>query len=172
MAARFRELGYRVKTTGMGGDHGADLLAEKPGELAIVQCKRYRSGSVGEPVLRDLFGAMHDFGAQHAYLVTTGELTGAARAWAKGKPITIWESDHLARLARGAPPEAAQPGTADPEADRSTAAKGPETSNSPVLRQPTCPRCGAALVLRHNRQTGEPVLACSRFPQCRFTRRA
>jgi len=167
-----RELGYRVKTTGMGGDHGADLLAERPGELAIVQCKRYRTWSVGEPVLRDLFGAMHDFGAQRAYLVTTGELTAAARAWARGKPIAIWDGNHLLRLVKGAPLEAAQPGTANLEGESPTnAAPAPEAGNGPALRQATCPYCGAALVLRHNRETGEPFLGCSRFPQCRFTRR-
>jgi HJR/Mrr/RecB family endonuclease len=43
VGARFRKLGYHVRLTGMGGDHGADLLVEKPGERAIVQCKRYTS---------------------------------------------------------------------------------------------------------------------------------
>lgn len=172
VAARFRELGYRVKTTGTSGDHGADLLVEKPGELAIVQCKRYRTWSVGEPVLRDLFGAMHDFGAQRAYLVTTGELTAAARAWARGKPIAIWDGKHLARLAKGAPPEAPEPHAASPEAgSQAVAAPAEEAGSGPALRQATCPHCGAALVLRRNRQTGEPFLGCSRFPQCRFTRR-
>lgn len=57
MAARFRDRGYRVMLTGTAGDHGIDLVAEKTGKRAIVQCKRW-SGSVGEPVLGDLFGAI------------------------------------------------------------------------------------------------------------------
>ena len=35
----------------------------------------------------------------------------------------------------------------------------------------TCPRCGAPLVERTNRQSGTPFLACSTFPRCRGTRR-
>lgn len=35
----------------------------------------------------------------------------------------------------------------------------------------TCPRCGADLVERTNRQSGEKFLGCSRFPRCRGTRR-
>lgn len=34
-----------------------------------------------------------------------------------------------------------------------------------------CPRCGANLVERTNRQSGEQFLGCSRFPRCSGTRR-
>lgn len=34
-----------------------------------------------------------------------------------------------------------------------------------------CPRCGAKLVERTNRQSGESFLGCSRFPRCRGTRK-
>ncbi len=156
VAARFRELGYKVRLTGMGGDHGADLLAEKPGERAIVQCKRYTSWSVGEPVLRDLYGAMHDFQAQRCYLVTTGQVTGGARTWARGKAITIWDGGALARMASASAP-------AGPES------LPPTPAEQPVPPGPTCPRCGALLVPRRNSKTGEPFLGCSRFPNCRHT---
>jgi len=135
VAARYRELGYRVRLTGGGGDHGADLLAEKPGELVIIQCKRYRTTVVSESMLRDLYGAMHDFGAGSACLVTTGRLTRAARAWIEGKPIAVWDGEQLANLAQQRPP-------------------------TPTVHEPpTCPRCGAPLVLRRH----------PRYPRCRHT---
>ncbi len=184
VAARFRELGYTVRRTGMGGDHGADLLAERPGELAIVQCKRYKTWSVGEPALRDLYGAMHDFGAQRAYLVTTGALSEPARRWVRGKPIEVWDGETLARLGReaaGRPaplptatanpapprPEAVAPLPASPAASAAPAYSSPQGGT--VGGGPICPRCGAPLVVRTQRQTGEQFLGCSTFPRCRHT---
>jgi len=75
VAARFRDRGYRVELTGAQGDHGVDLLVRTGDERAVVQVKNYRATSVGEPILRDLFEAMHHAGAARAYLVTTGRLT-------------------------------------------------------------------------------------------------
>jgi hypothetical protein len=45
--------------------------------------------------MRDLYGTLHHTGAQSAYLVTTGSATPAAREWARGKPITIWDWQYL-----------------------------------------------------------------------------
>src|SRR5919108_6622030 len=69
---RFRALGYDVQVTPYQGDHGIDLVLTKAGETVIVQCKHHPLGSVGEPVLRDLFGALHHVAADRAILVTTG----------------------------------------------------------------------------------------------------
>ena len=98
VGARLRERGYSVKTMGMGGDHGVDLLAEKPGDLVAVQCKRFRARSVGEPILRDLLGAMQHFGATTGLIATTGQLTQAAARWAADKPIVIWDADGLVAM--------------------------------------------------------------------------
>ena len=76
----FSSMGYTVEHTPYSGDHGADGILRKNGEKAILQAKRYQ-GSVGEPVLRDLYGTMHSFQAKHGILVTTGKLTQQGRAW-------------------------------------------------------------------------------------------
>src|SRR5262245_42460361 len=88
---RFRALGYDVRANPSRGDHGADLLVRRAGELTVVQCQHWPNGAVGEPVLRDLLGAMHHFGAGRAVLATTGRLTRAARAWLRGKPLEAWD---------------------------------------------------------------------------------
>lgn len=185
VASRFRDLGYSVWTAGAQGDHGVDLVVEKPGELAIVQCKNFKRWSVGEPVLRDLYGAMHDFGADRAYLVTTGRVTQTAVRWAEGKPIEIWDADEVSRLSkRGAAEQlplfqrpwaelAASPAPTPapaPEAISRTPAVTEQSSKALVQPVPTCPRCGSKLVTRHNRATDEPFLGCSGFPACRYTR--
>src|SRR5262249_10146964 len=88
---RFTSLGFAVVRTPSRGDHGIDLNVERGEEQAIVQCKHWPTGALCEPVLRDLYGTLHHTGAHAAYLVTTGSATPAARAWAKDKPIHIWD---------------------------------------------------------------------------------
>ena len=165
VGARFRERGYTVELTGThgtGGDHGIDLVARKPGEQAVVQAKRYITKAVGEPVLRDLYGAMTAAGADRAYLVTTGRVTDAARAWAEGKPIELWDAETLTSLSEAA--ETA-PSAPDPVGVTSTESAGP----APVPGERPCPRCGATMVLRRNRRTRESFLGCSTYPDCRHT---
>ncbi len=104
-AARFGELGFEVKAAGTYGDSNVDLVAEKLGEFAVLQYKRYQEATVDERALSDLLSAMGDYGAQHAYLVTTGELTPAAREWAADKPVTVWDGAYLLELGRRPAPQ-------------------------------------------------------------------
>ena len=100
IAAYFNQYGHKATHTGRSGDHGIDLLIQsRQGEKWIVQCKRWR-GSVGEPLVRELFGAMHHAGAQHAFLITTGTITPQARMWAKDKPLSLYDGRSLVRLLR------------------------------------------------------------------------
>jgi restriction system protein len=95
VGGRFTGLGYVVRLTPFRGDHGVDLIAARQDERPIVQCKHRPNRSVGEPVLRDLYGTLHHSAAQHAYLVTTGSATPAAREWANDKPIDVWDWQYL-----------------------------------------------------------------------------
>lgn len=128
---RLSDLGYVVRRTGGQGDHGVDLIASKAGHHTVVQCKRYAGKrAVGEPDIRDLYGVMHHHAAPEAILITAGWFTPQAREWAKGKPIQLWDVDHLSRAVTGPPATAAA--AAEPhESPRSAA-------NSGVL----CESCG------------------------------
>ena len=161
VAARFEDLGYSVRVTGMQGDHGVDILAEKPGQIAVVQCNKYKDWHVGEAALRDLFGAMHDFGADRAYLVTTGQLSRPAAKWVVGKPIEVWDGNVLARLSMRVAPTL---NWTKPEHMASSFSG----DLAPVVTY-KCPRCDSALVKRQNRHTGEQFLGCSSYPACRYT---
>ncbi len=131
------------------GDHGVDLIADKDGTTSVVQCK-INTGirSVGEPQVRDLYGAMHHYQASRAILISAGHFTDEARAWAQGKAIDLWDVETLAAFAPK-PATHREPGQA-------TAL--------------VCERCGSALVERRNRSTGEGFYGCTRFPNCRYTR--
>ena len=98
VAAYFRQYGYKVRHTGRTGDHGVDLVVYTPDQGKwIVQCKRWK-GSLGEPLVRDLYGAMFHENASRAFLMTTGTYSAAALEWAQGKPITLYDGEGLVRL--------------------------------------------------------------------------
>lgn len=99
VANLFKQRGYRVGLRGGTGDHGVDVeLTRWDGRRAVVQCKRYQS-TVGEMTVRDLFGTMIHEQATHAFLVTTAEISEAARAWALGKPMTLIDGETLVQIA-------------------------------------------------------------------------
>jgi restriction system protein len=161
VGARFQDLGYKVKTTALVGDHGVDLVARRDGEKVVIQCKRYRDRAVGEPTLRDLYGTMQHEGADRAYLVTTSSLTAAAISWSGGKAIEIWDGRYLANM--GVVHGALTPTLSDPAPDG-------RAVSSPDTLSPHCPRCEVRLVEKRNRRTGETFLGCPNYPQCRYTR--
>lgn len=99
VAGLFRQKGYEVIVRGRSGDLGVDLdVLNQQGRRAIVQCKRYRS-TVGPDVVRELYGTMIHERAAHAFLVTTAEISDAAREWARGKPITLIDGALLVEIA-------------------------------------------------------------------------
>ena len=99
VAGLFRQKGYLVLVRGRSGDHGVDLeLTGKAGKRAIVQCKRYRD-TVGEKIVRDLFGTLLHERASRAFLITTADISEAAINWAKGKPITLINGEMLVEIA-------------------------------------------------------------------------
>lgn len=86
--------GYQVWTTVVTGDEGIDLFLQQGTKTAVVQCKRY-NGTVGQPIVRDLYGAMIHTEANEAMLVTTGVISQPAEEWAKGKPIRLVDGHEL-----------------------------------------------------------------------------
>lgn len=99
----FERQGYSVLNTPDVKDGGVDILVtDIHGRRAVVQCKRYR-GTVGEAVVRDLYGTMIHNDALMAFLVTTGSISDAARRWAMGKPIGLIDGPRLVELSYAEP---------------------------------------------------------------------
>jgi restriction system protein len=96
----FRRMGYKVEETGGGGaDGGIDLRLSRKGRRFIVQCKRY-AGTVGASVVREMVGLGFHERAAGVFIVTTGRFTGAARAFARGKPVKLIDGPALLDLVR------------------------------------------------------------------------
>ena len=92
--------GYEVRNTRFSADHGIDLEVAGEGiARGVVQCKRYR-GTVGEPVVRELYGTHVHENAEYSWLATTGAISRRAREWAAGKPMDLWDGQRLVELAR------------------------------------------------------------------------
>ena len=90
----FQKMGFSVLTTSITRDEGIDLVLDKNGKTSIVQCKRF-NGSVGQPIIRDLYGTMIHNRAYDAYLITTGTFSLPAKSWASGKPIHLVDGSML-----------------------------------------------------------------------------
>jgi len=81
-------LGYQTEVVGQSGDHGIDLLAQREGEVIAIQCKRW-SNPVGEPIVRDFYGALMHSKAERGQIIAADEFTEAAKSFAEGKPIQL-----------------------------------------------------------------------------------
>jgi hypothetical protein len=94
----YESMGFKVEVTRYQGDHGVDaFVTGEDGKVGAVQAKRY-DGTVGEGLLRNLYGAMHHYNADFCEMVTTGRFTRGARRWAEGKPINLVDGDRLREL--------------------------------------------------------------------------
>jgi restriction system protein len=99
-AMLFELMGYRVEATPDVADHGIDLqVSNEHVRRGLVQCKRYR-GTVGESIVRDLYGTMMHENADYGWLLTTGGVSRQAREWSGGKPIELWDGQMLVSMAR------------------------------------------------------------------------
>lgn len=100
VAETYRDQGHKVELVGATGDHGIDLVVNtRKGETWLVQCKKYR-GRVGEPIIRDFYGAMRAANADAGAVITTGTITAAARLWAEGKPIFLYDGEDFLEVMR------------------------------------------------------------------------
>ncbi len=88
-ASLFAKHGYTVKTTKVVGDHGIDLDMLKDGRKVVVQCKRWKDTTIGEPLIREFYGSMLNARAHAGVFVTTASFSPQARAFVNQKPITL-----------------------------------------------------------------------------------
>ena len=157
VAEVFHRMGYSVvESGGASPDGGIDLVARSKDEKVIVQCKHWRSQSVGVSVVREHYGVMMHVGATRGAIVVTGSFTPDAVAFAAGKPIQLIDGSKLETLVLNI------------KADQQ-----PEMHVEPALQETECPTCGSAMVIRTARKgksAGQAFWGCTTYPTCRGIR--
>jgi restriction system protein len=97
----FRSSGGEVKITQASRDAGVDAVVFDPdpikGGKIVIQAKCY-TDTVGVSAVRDLFGTIHNEGANKGILVTTADYGPDAYEFAKDKPITLLSGNELLYL--------------------------------------------------------------------------
>ncbi len=156
IAHLYEKGGYKVnRRGGANPDGGIDLIIEKNGERAAVQCKQWRTWNVGVKPVREFLGALKDQGFAKGIFITLRGYTADAKLLAEKHGIQIVNEAQLAQLLRGA---AAQ-------SDLEVMAILQDTGKF-------CPKCEREMVLRigkKGRGAGKRFWGCSAFPYCRFT---
>ena len=174
----FRLHGYKITENNAGGaDGGIDLVLRKGNEKFFVQCKQWKAYSVGVAIVRELYGVLAAERAVGGFVVTSGQFTKDAEAFAKGRNVELIDGPQLMKMIKGA------------QAARRSSAAATLTDEFPaVLRPvepeqdaveptftPSCPICSKAMVKRTARKgpnAGQTFWGCSGYPSCRGTRPA
>lgn len=152
----YRRLGYHVRETGADDRYGGvDLVLRKHGETTLVECKRWRLRKVRSATLRDLQGVMAAEKARYGLVVTTGEFTSEAKAFADERAIGLVDGPQLLKLLQSV---------------RRSPLAPPRPRSAKDRR---CPQCGRAMVLRtatKGPKAGVRFWGCTGFPACKGTR--
>ena len=101
VAEAYRRQGYRERERGgAGADGGIDLELRTKDKTLVVQCKRWRTRTIGVELVRELYGAMTGEEAHGAIFVTSGEYTPDAIGFARDKPIKLVDGRELVEMLR------------------------------------------------------------------------
>lgn len=174
----FRRQGYHVLESGGGGaDGGVDLVLSRPAqngtEKTLVQCKHWRAYKVGVDVIRELYGVMAARGAAAGIVVTSGQFTAEALAFAQGRNVRLIDGPALEGLIRQARTETQRRPTQNVQPVSRSAAEVASPDLDPSVTAPACPACGKTMVQRtakRGAQAGSRFWGCTGYPACRGTR--
>ena len=163
----FRQQGFTVSDNIVAGpDGGVDLVLQKGSERFLVQCKQWRSKTVGVAIVRELYGVITARSAAGGMVVTSGRFTADAQAFAARCSIDLIDGARLNQMI-GAVTTGAKEIPAQQRAP--AAVRVPTIAPISAL---ACPRCGGTMVRRTARRGGNAggeFWGCQGFPQCRGT---
>ena len=173
IAEAYRREGYAVERTGdAAGDGGVDIVLRRNGQGTLVQCKHWKTWTVGVKIIRELRGVMASERADYGIVVSYGTFTSEAMAFAQENRITLVGGKALVELIHSVQKKrSASPGV--PATVPALAVNDLQPSLLPSQEAPACPRCGSLMVQRtakrgHN--AGSQSWGCRRFPACQGVR--
>jgi restriction system protein len=148
----YESQGYRLsRRGGANPDGGIDLIIEKDGNRAAVQCKRWKKWKVDVPKVRELFGAMTHERLFRGVIVALNGFTLEAKQLAVEHNIDIVHDETLGVMIAGL-------------------AMNDQLKVQAMLDDTTkhCPKCEAIMVWRTPKpgKNWTPFWGCSRYPRC------
>ena len=152
VAEAFKIQGYKVTETPNGPDGGVDLILSKGDKKILVQCKHWKTQSVGVKTVRELYGVLTASDADEVNIVCSGIFTNDAKAFVKDKPIYLIDGNVLYDLIHN----------------------GEDVTHTPSSNESVCcPKCGNGMVLRLAKKgpnAGKQFYGCTLYPKCKGTR--
>jgi restriction system protein len=171
VAEAYRREGYKVELTGNAtGDGGIDIVLRRREQNTLVQCKHWKTWTVGVKIVRELRGVMASEKADYGIVVSYGTFTPETEAFAKENRITLIGGNDLDNMVKSV------------QRTRCAATKTTEPTSvppnaAPQLMQtqgaPSCPLCTSVMVQRTARKganAGNQFWGCLKFPACKGTR--
>ncbi len=150
----YEDAGYTVQRKGGAkADGGVDLIVEKPGKAAAIQCKHWNSWKVPPKDIRELIGAMADTGVQHGVCVTMRGFSDDARKLAARQGIVLYTEIDIVEMIIGADSECA-----------------PRIAELLNDTRKFCPKCENEMVIRtakKGKNAGKQFWGCRGYPNCR-----
>jgi len=97
LAILFEKMGYKVTTTPLTGDQGADLILDRFDMRTVVQAKRYEN-KVSNKAIQEVVAAIAQYNANNGMVVTNNEFTSSAIELADSNNIKLINRNRLSGL--------------------------------------------------------------------------
>lgn len=150
----FRQQAFKLvkpKFTHQCGE--VDLLFYKKNTHYIVQCRHWRSKTIGISTVRELYEVLLQMKKNKLIIISSGNYTHEAKAFASDKPIQLVSGDELLLIMQ-------------------------KINISEVVLDNVnkenidyCPACGDLLIkqrIQNSRYLGQDFYICIRYPQCQY----
>ena len=168
----YRRQGYKVEEAGgKGPDGGVDIVLRRSGETVLVQCKQWKTQSVGVKPLREFAWVVTREKATRGIFVTCGGYTSAVLSEFASQPIDLVDGPKLLKLAQEVQANPVQPQQTPSAQVTVLPVDAAQPANEAA--EPACPKCGSAMRRKTAHQgpnAGNDFWGCSAFPRCRGTR--
>ncbi|BCJ95485.1 hypothetical protein acsn021_30540 [Anaerocolumna cellulosilytica] len=147
---KFRKQGYKVNTTPVSSDYGADLVVRKRRETIVIQAKRYQR-DVGIAAVQEVIGSIAYYNASKGMVITNSFFTPNAINLAIANDVILWNRKELIHYLL-----------------KNNKIYDISTYNEcSTVVEGVCPQCGNKLIQR-NGKYGD-FLGCSSYPDCGYT---
>ena len=173
VAEAYRREGYAGERTGNAArDGGVDVVLRRNGQTTLVQCKHWKTWTVGVKIVRELRGVMASEKADYGVVVSYGTFTSEATAFAQENRITLIGGKELVELIRSIQKKRLASPVAPATVPASVASR-PQPNPPTSQDAPACPRCGSPMVQRTAKRgpnAGSQFWGCPRYPACQGIR--